>query len=144
MIHVDTNERKKAASRIRSRRYYNRHKEKILARQRRTPISNARKIAQQKWERSLKGKIYRATQRNKRRALHKNLTELDKFVLEEAYSLARAREVNSTIKWHVDHILAISKGGDNRASNIQVVPETWNKQKFNKHSNRFLGANKEK
>ena len=65
MIHVDTNERKKAASRIRSRRYYNRHKEKILARQRRTPISNARKIAQQKWERSLKGKIYRATQQIK-------------------------------------------------------------------------------
>jgi len=140
-IHVDTKERKKSASRIRSRRYYIRHKKEILDRQKRKPVSTARKKAKQRWERSLRGRSYRAQQRYKRRSLNKNLTELDIFVLREAYKLAKLREANSTIKWNVDHIIAVSRGGTNRYDNIQVVPEIWNKRKFNKHSKIFFGCN---
>jgi hypothetical protein len=60
MIHVVTNEHKKELCRVRSRRYYARHKKEVLERQRSIPISEARKEAKQNWEKSEKGKTYRA------------------------------------------------------------------------------------
>ena len=134
------NEHKKELCRVRSRRYYLRHKKDVLKRQRSIPVSEARKIAKQNWEKSEKGKTYRALQRFKRRALSKNLNEIDTFVLQEAYSLSRERERHTSIKWEVDHIIPLSKGGDNACTNIQVVPMIWNRRKHNRNTDKYDSA----
>jgi len=40
--------------------------------------------------------------------------------------------------WHIDHITPMSKGGLTTYDNLQVVPAFWNRQKSNKHSERFF------
>jgi len=135
-------ERQKELSRARGRRYYARNKDKINKKHRETPVSPARKRAKARWEKSAKGKLYRAVARALRRSLTKNLTELDKFCLSEAYRLCKLREKQTNMKWEVDHIVPISKGGTNKYSNIQVVPAVWNRRKYNTNTKKFFGANK--
>jgi len=66
------------------------------------------------------------------------LDEFSKFVLREAVRLRKLRESVTGTKWHVDHIQPVSKGGIGTFDNIQVVPALWNRQKSNKHSERFF------
>jgi len=65
------------------------------------------------------------------------MTEFDFFVAEEAYSLATKRS-NTNIVWHVDHIVAVSKGGTHTASNLQVIPALLNLQKGTKSIPKYL------
>lgn len=90
------------------------------------PLSEARKLS--KW-------VYSA----RKRSVSYKLTELDRFVLIEAVTLARVREVLTNFDWHVDHIVPISKSGTNGYDNIQVVPAIWNRQKSNKHTDKYFG-----
>ena len=83
--------------------------------------------------------VARLSYQLKRRSNNIFLNEFDKFVLNEAVRLAKLRKTLSGTDWHVDHIVPVSKGGSNKYDNIQVVPALWNRQKSNKHSNRFLG-----
>jgi 5-methylcytosine-specific restriction endonuclease McrA len=83
------------------------------------PISEPRKLA--KYKSCLK-----------RRGLIKELLDFDMFVLEEAISLAKLREKLVGGKWHVDHIIPVSKGGSSQATNLQVVPAHWNQSKGTK------------
>lgn len=106
------------------------------------PISEARLACRKKWAKSEAGKVYHASNRSKRR-VRSALTELDLFVLKEAHRLAKQREKLLNSKWEVDHIVAITKGGTNQYTNIQVVPALWNRRKSNIHANIFFGANKE-
>jgi len=69
---------------------------------------------------------------------NKQLDEFSKFVLREAVALRKQRERALGTKWHVDHIFPVSKGGTGDYDNIQVVPALWNRQKSNKHSERFF------
>ena len=73
-----------------------------------------------------------------KRTADKDLSELDIFVLSEAISLAKLREKMLGIKWHVDHIIPVSKGGASNHDNIQVVPALWNRRKSNKHTGLFF------
>ena len=73
-----------------------------------------------------------------KRTADKNLSELDLFVLSEAISLAKLREKMLGIKWHVDHVIPVSKGGASNYGNIQVVPALWNRRKSNKHTGLFF------
>lgn len=66
------------------------------------------------------------------------LDDFSKFVLREAVHLRKLREGSTGVKWHVDHIHPVSKGGVGAFDNIQVVPALWNRQKSNKHSERFF------
>ena len=75
----------------------------------------------------------------KKRSQSYALTELDRFVLIEAIKLAKARKELTKFDWDVDHIIPISKNGTSKYDNIQVVPALWNKQKSNKHTEKYFG-----
>lgn len=77
---------------------------------------------------------------HKKRALMKSMGELDNFVLAEAIHLMRLRSNTLGSGWHVDHIVPVSKGGKTTHDNLQVVPALWNRQKSNKHQQRFFAA----
>lgn len=100
------------------------------------PLSEARKAARVRWAKN--NLVYHAASRSKRRAVDRQLSADDFWVLQEAVSLARLREQLVGGKWHVDHIVPISKGGTSLPNNLQVVPASWNRQKSNKHSERFF------
>ena len=62
-------------------------------------------------------------------------SEIDEFVIKEAYSLAKEREITTGEKWHVDHIIPIfckTASGFHCASNIQLLPAKINISKNNK------------
>ena len=109
---------------------------KVEHRRSQQPISTARKAARVKWAKS--NNEYFAANRAFRRSLERNLSELDRLVLLEAVSLARLREKMVGGSWHVDHIVPVSKGGNNTFNNLQVVPAVWNRRKSNVHTQRFF------
>ena len=61
-------------------------------------------------------------------------TELQKFVAQEMYDLARIRKAETGIDWHIDHIEPLSKGGRHAINNLQVVPAVWNLSKGNSNN----------
>ena len=61
------------------------------------------------------------------------MTELDKFIIEEMYSLAKIRTEETGFEWHVDHIVPLTKGGLHKPTNLQVVPGSWNRTKSNRN-----------
>lgn len=79
---------------------------------------------------------------HKRRAIKKNATpawfgELDEMVVVEAHDLAKQRELETGIKWEVDHIIPLAGrkvSGLHVASNIQVIPMTLNRKKSNRYA----------
>lgn len=89
------------------------------------PITESKRIAKQKYQ-------------LKRRASEIELCELSNFCLSEAISLTRLREKMLGTKWHVDHVLPVSRGGASTYDNIQVVPALWNRRKSNKHTGLFF------
>ena len=68
----------------------------------------------------------------------KSLDEFSAFVLEEAVALTRLRNKLCSGKWHVDHIVPVSRGGTSSYDNLQVVPALWNRSKSNKHCGEFF------
>ena len=76
----------------------------------------------------------------KRRANEKSLDELSTFVLAEAVSLVRLRNKLGFSKWHVDHVIPVSRGGTSSYDNLQVVPAHWNQSKSNKHNGKFFAV----
>lgn len=100
------------------------------------PVSTARKAARVRWSQA--NAVYWAAARSRRRALERDLSIDDFWVLQEAVSLARLREQIVGGQWHVDHITPVSKGGTSLPDNLQVVPASWNRKKSNKHSERFF------
>ena len=108
---------------------------KAEERRKELPISSARKAARVKWAKA--NPEYAAAQRSLRRSLERNLSELDRLVVEEAYNLAKIRRELLKSDWHVDHIIPVSKGGLAVANNLQVVPASWNRSKSNLHQHTF-------
>jgi hypothetical protein len=75
----------------------------------------------------------------KRRAKHrvpKWVDKEEKFLINEAYSLAKLRNKMSNIMWHVDHIiplLAEKASGLHTIYNLQVIPARLNQSKNNNY-----------
>ena len=65
------------------------------------------------------------------------LTELDKFVIDEMYSLAKLKTEQTGFSWHVDHIKPLTKGGLHKPTNLQVVPASWNLSKGNRSEDKW-------
>jgi len=102
------------------------------------PLSPARIAARKKWAGA--NKPYFAAARAIRRALFREATDFDRFVFIEAAELAALRKRVTGGVWHVDHITPVSRGGTSTATNLQVVPASWNWKKSNKHTERFFGC----
>lgn len=110
----------------------------VEARRAASPVSAARKASRQNWAKN--NQAYFTAMRACRRSLEKSLDPFEFWVLQEAVALARLRERLVGGQWHVDHIVPVSKGGNSRPDNLQVVPATWNRRKSNVHAERFFGA----
>lgn len=110
----------------------------VEARRASKPISEARKASRRRW--AARNKDYFVADRARRRDLVRDLSPCDFWVLQEAVALARLREKVVGGKWHVDHIVPVSKGGTSVPENIQVVPAWWNRSKSNLRVERFLGV----
>ena len=74
----------------------------------------------------------------KRITLRQQSCDFSKFVILEAKRLIKQRDILTGIKWDMDHILPVSKGGTSDYRNIQVVPALWNARKFNIHTNTYF------
>ena len=71
----------------------------------------------------------------KRQAIPVWFSELDCFLVEEAYDLAAQRLKETGIEWHVDHMIPLrarKASGLHCAANIQVIPAVMNMTKNNK------------
>ena len=76
---------------------------------------------------------------SKRRAKSSTkLTKLQETIIKNFYSYAVRVSDKLQIKFEVDHIVPISKGGLHHPCNLQVVPKTWNRNKGAKNSDRWL------
>jgi len=102
------------------------------------PLSAARKDARSRW--AAINRHYTTAVRAKRRALDKELSPDDFWILQEAVALCRLREQVVGGEWHVDHIVPISKGGTSAPENLQCVPAQWNRKKSNRSTERFFGT----
>ena len=133
-------------------KYYENNKEKVLATKKAWADRNKEQISIKAKEYRSKNKekvreinrAYNQANKDKRNALHAKrralkfratirLTELDKFVIDEMYSLAKLRTEQTGIRWHVDHIVPLTKGGLHKPTNLQVVPGSWNESKGNRN-----------
>ena len=95
----------------------------------------ARKIARDKWDRLNPGRTNAAKTKNRLERLLRVpawLTEDDKWMIEQAYELAKLRTEMFGFQWHVDHIIPL-KGkkvsGLHVPTNLQVIPWQENLRK---------------
>lgn len=82
-------------------------------------------------------------QRRRAKIESSRLSELDIFVIEEAYRLRDARKLATNFDWHVDHIVPLNHKkacGLHNAHNLQVVPAVWNLAKRHGNMNKYLGV----
>lgn len=122
-----------------SRAYYLKNKEKIKAASRIRSVEKPDEIrfATAAWRERNRERVreYQSRRRAaKRNAVPAWFGEWDEFVIQEAYMLARDRELDSGIKWNVDHMIPLQAKkatGLHCASNIQVIPERLNLMKRN-------------
>lgn len=115
--------------------YMEKHHERLLALQREnnsTPEAKAAKAAKKKEQ----AHLYRGYEQKRRArlkgAIPKWYGELDDFVMEQAAELCARRQRLTGFAWEVDHmipLLATRATGLHWYANLQVIPQTLNRQK---------------
>jgi hypothetical protein len=125
---------------------YQRNKEARKAKNREYAQLNREKMAQtsRDWAKANPDKI-RAKARefeSRKRAIKRNcmveLTELEKEAIAGTYmQCERLNEILGRRTFEVDHTVPLSKGGKHHPNNLQVVPTKWNREKNNRHSERW-------
>ncbi len=91
------------------------------------------------WKKNNKEKVQadNAMRRLQRRNVEALMTKEDK---DNWASLVKIRDDATKLfgyAWHIDHIIPLSKGGTNKADNLEVVPASWNLSKNNKIQDTF-------
>jgi hypothetical protein len=131
-----------------SKKYYKANKEKHRALVKEYYVKNKEKAnaCKKAWREANKDKIsvHVANRRALKFRATIRLTELDKFVIEAVYNLAKLRTKQTGIQWHVDHIVPLTIGGLHKPTNLQVVPGSWNLSKGNRNCDVFIGVKNER
>ena len=148
-------ERKRAASRLASKRYYERHKEKVktrtLAHGQKPEVKERQKVLRIEneevalrkaaWKKANPHKI--AAYRRRRRGVKANATPLwagdewEDLLMAEIYTLAKLRTRLTGFEWHVDHVIPLVSQlvcGLHCSANLRVVPAKINLSKGNKYA----------
>jgi hypothetical protein len=130
----------KEKQKTRNKKYITKHRERLLAikRQRmkkwRTENPELAKAVQDKWVKNNKHKVI--ANNSKHRDRKKNQTSIldynEKLIINEIYRARKRISDCIGIKFHVDHIYPISKGGLHKLSNLQLLPEKINMRKGSK------------
>jgi len=123
--------------------YYKKNKEEILRKNKAWKEANkdlVKKIQKEWYKKDYKNnrdKYYH--KRNLRRAkLDEQTANLSKSEVNEIKILFRwAQELPG--KWHVDHIIPLSKGGKHHPDNLQLIPAGQNSSKFDACPKEFYG-----
>lgn len=87
------------------------------------------------WSRNNLDKVYAITrkyQERKAAQTPKNLTLKEKIAMQNLYVIARELSLTTGVKYEVDHVKPLSKGGKNRLSNLQVITRAENRKKGSK------------
>ena len=115
------------------REYYLLHQERLREYSRLKSAENRNKTAKRRKSNPAPFAAFCAKRRaTKLQATPKWFGEFDEFVIKEAHSLAKARDVMTGIKWNVDHMLPLSGkwvSGFHCGENTQVIPKTLNVRK---------------
>jgi 5-methylcytosine-specific restriction endonuclease McrA len=127
-----------------SKKYYTKNREKIIKRangwikNNKEKVNKAKrqrrksnlKILQKEIEYRKKNKHLRRANNAKRKAIKRQtsaiLTTSQKQIISCLYSQATRLEDRFGIKFHVDHIIPLSRGGMHIPTNLQVIPATIN------------------
>ena len=107
-------------------RWANKNKDKVNARKAQWRKDNPEKV-----------EADNAMRRLQRKNVESLMTKEDK---ENWANLVKIRNDATKLfgyAWHIDHIIPLSKGGTNKADNLQVVPATWNLKKRNSNQDLF-------
>ena len=141
--HKETYALKKEIIKARTNAYYHANKEAIIpkmkARGKKYRAENKEKIQEKNRKFWAANPDKRTAYLAKRRAKHrvpKWVDKEEKFLINEAYSLAKLRNKMSNIMWHVDHIiplLAEKASGLHTIYNLQVIPAKLNQSKNNNY-----------
>ena len=75
--------------------------------------------------------------RAKKREQRPVLTAVERAQYQEFFDIARARTVQTGVKWVVDHDRPLARGGLDHPSNLAVIPETINSAKGARHDSTF-------
>jgi len=67
-----------------------------------------------------------------------NLTEYEEGEIQQIYAHAVRVSNKLQIPFEVDHIVPLTKGGLHHPDNLQVVPASWNRKKYNSNTERWL------
>lgn len=75
---------------------------------------------------------YAGVRRALKRKTATSLTEDEKTISKAIYGSAKRISECLGIQHHVDHVIPLSKGGEHRPSNFQILPASVNQKKYNK------------
>lgn len=128
------------SAKAQARAWYEQNREAVVMRSRAWFVQNKdRAIANSRaWAERNKSEITQYRRNRKKRVLERTpawFSDLDRFVLEEAYLLAAHRKLVTGIDWHVDHMFPLysrTVSGLHSWTNIQVIPAFMNLMKQNK------------
>ena len=121
----------KEKQRIRRRKWYAKNREERAAYRKKHREENIESV-----------RVRKRTDEAKRRAVKKEasveLTYAQEAMIRHYHEHASRLAEKLGIKFHVDHVVPLSKGGLHHPSNLQVVPAKWNLTKNNNNTDRWL------